>query len=166
MNVKSQPNMARLIPPVIMILVGLGFLIWSYTYDPEARLFPVIIGWTWIILSGLDIVASSHTKIGNLVSAFFTGQMVASNDDEHTEQSIKKTIISIVWVIAFIGAVYFVGFLPVIPLYVFLFAVMQGKKPIMLGAIAGAATVTFVWLVFAVIFNYPIFKGIFFEELY
>ena len=149
-----------------MTLVGLGFLYWSYTYEPEARLFPVIVGWTWIILGGLDIVASTGTRIGDLVSAFFTGQVIEQKDVEPVEQSGRKTIISIAWVIAFVGAVYFVGFFPVMPFYIFLFVVVQGKKSILLGAISGAATVTFAWLVFAVIFNYPIFKGILFEELY
>jgi hypothetical protein len=166
MNAQPRSSTAQLLPPIIMTLVGIGFLYWSYTYDPEARLFPVIIGWTWIILSALDIVASSGTRFGDLVAAFFTGQVVAPKDDEHIEQSGKKTIISIVWVIAFIGAVYFVGFFPVIPFYIFLFVVVQGKKSIKLGAIAGVATVTFSWLVFAVIFSYPIFKGVLFEELY
>ena len=156
----------QLLPPILMTIVGVTFLFWSYTYGPDARMFPVIIGWTWIVLSGLDIIASSGTQPGKLVATFFTGQVFEPAKEKDMDQSGLKTVISVGWVVAFIIAVYYVGFLPVIPVYIFLFVVLQGGKSIISGAISGIATVTLIWIVFVEIFNYPIFKGIFFENIY
>ncbi|MBT3916616.1 MAG: hypothetical protein HN731_02195 [Rhodospirillaceae bacterium] len=157
-------SMFRLAPPLFILVFGIIFLTWSYSYDESAQQVPVLVGWSLVVLCVLDVIASSGTKIGDGVKAFFTGTIVGEGSFDLSSQPLPKVLVAMAWPIAFVTCVYFFGFVLVIPFYVFLFVTLQGKKPVKTGAIAAVIATAFTWIVFELLMNYDVYQGIIFAE--
>jgi uncharacterized membrane protein (DUF485 family) len=154
----------RLVPPLIALAFSIIFLTWSYGYEDTAQQVPVIVGWSLIVLCLLDVVASTGTKIGELVKVFFTGTIVGEGSADLNNRSLTKVFAAMAWPVGFVAVVYFLGFIKVIPFYVFLFVVIQGKKSVKTGAIAAVIATAFTWIVFELLMNYEVYQGALFAE--
>lgn len=152
----------RYLPPVLMLAFSIGFLIWSSTYDEQSRQVPMLIAWSMLILCALDLVATTGTKVGSVVKAFFTGTIVGEATGEGTARPLAKTFVAMAWPIAFVGAVVFFGFVLTIPVYVFLFVVLQGRKSVRLAIISAISTAAFTYVVFDRLLQYEVYKGLLF----
>jgi len=145
-----------------MLAFSVGFLIWSSTYDEQSRQVPMLIAWSMLILCALDIVATTGTKIGRYVKAFFSGTIVGEAADDGTPRPLGKTLVAMAWPIGFVGSVVFFGFVAVIPVYVFLFVLLQGRKSIRLALTSAVSTTAFTYVVFDQLLQYEVYRGLVF----
>ena len=152
------------VPPAVMLVLGLAFLAWSFTYEGRAHLVPVMVGWTIVVLSIFDVIAQADTVVGRVVKAFFTGP-ITGEAEAGERQPWRKTLIVIAWPIAFLVAVYFFGFLPVIPIYVFLFMVLQGRMETRTSLFAAVIVGVSIYLIFELALRYTLYRGIVFGAL-
>lgn len=151
------------IPPVAMLAFSAVFLGWSYTYGERAQQMPVLVGWVMVILCMLDLVASSGTRVGDMVRAFFSGTFIGEKPGAATGQPLGRTLIAMIWPTAFVMLVGLFGYMPVIPVYAFLFVVAQGRKTVRQGIISAAVTTAFTYVVFELLLRYEVYKGIVFS---
>lgn len=158
----ARSKAPSLVPPIAMLAFSIGFLGWAYTYGERAQQMPVLVGWVMAVLCALDVVASSRTRVGNLVRALFSGTRDDHGAVKGTGTSVARSVTSILWPTAFVGLVALFGFLPVIPGYVFLFVVLQGRKPIRQGLTAAAITTALVYVIFKLALRYEVFQGLLF----
>ena len=131
----------------------------AWRYFPPV---PMLIGWSMVVLCALDITATTETRIGNFVKAFFSGTIVGEAADDGTPRPLAKTLIAMAWPIAFVGVVVFFGFVVAIPSYIFLFVVFQGRKSVRLALISAVSTVAFTYVVFEKLLQYEVFGGLLF----
>jgi len=151
-----------LVPPIAMLAFSIGFLGWAYTYGERAQQMPVLVGWVMATLCVLDVVACSGTRAGNLVRALFSGTRDDHGATKGTGTSVARSVMSILWPTAFVGLVALFGFLPVIPAYVFLFVILQGRKSIRQGLTAAAITTALVYVIFKLALRYEVYQGLVF----
>jgi hypothetical protein len=144
-----------------MLAFAVIFLVWSASYGERERQVPMLIGWSMVILCALDVIAATETRIGHAVKAFFAGTIVGESASD-AAQPVVKTLVAMAWPIAFVGLVVVFGFVAVIPFYVFLFVVIQGRKSIRLGVIAAACSTAFIYVVFGVLLRYEVYAGLVF----
>jgi len=159
----SDKMILNLLPPLIVSAFAVIFLTWSYTYDQKAQQVPVLVGWSLIVLCVLDLVAATGTALGNGIKTFFTGTIVGEASGEAVAaQPMRNVLVAMVWPVAFVVLVYFVGFLISIPIYVFTFVVFQGRKSVKVGAWSAVAATAFTWIVFSQLMQYEVFPGLLF----
>lgn len=152
-----------LIPPVLMLAFSTLFLVWSYTYGERAQQMPVLVGWVMVILCALDVVASTGTRVGDMVRAFFSGTLIGEAVSTAAGKPLSRTLIAMLWPMAFVVLVAVFGFMPVIPVYAFLFVVVQGRKSVRQGIISAVVTTVFTYVVFELLLRYEVYGGIVFS---
>lgn len=161
-NLSSR--IAAFAPPVIVTLFGLVFILWSYSYGERARQVPLIVGYTLVFLSMLDIIATSQTTFGHRVKSFFTGTLVGGDENDGQSYPLGRVLLAMAWPLGFVTSVYFFGFILVIPVFVFLFVVIQGRSSMRRGLMASVITSSFIYIVFEQLLKYEIFAGIVFGD--
>ncbi|MCG6875098.1 MAG: hypothetical protein LJE97_08395 [Betaproteobacteria bacterium] len=159
----TRSKALNLLPPMAMLAFSIGFLGWAYTYGERAQQMPVLVGWIMSVLCALDVVASSRTRAGNLVRALFAGTRVDRGAVKGTGKPIARSVVSILWPTAFISLVAVFGFLPVIPVYVFLFVVLQGRKSVRQGLAAATFTTALTFVLFKLALGYEVYQGLLFS---
>ncbi|NQV57479.1 MAG: tripartite tricarboxylate transporter TctB family protein [Rhodospirillales bacterium] len=163
MNDRTRARLMAFVPPIIVLAMSVAFLVISYGYDVRARQVPVLIGWSLIVLCVLDLVATSDTAMGQAVQRFFTGTIVGEAEANAHAYPLGRVLVAAAWPIAFVALVYLFGFMAVIPVYVFLFVAVHGKKGVRQGLWATLVTSAFTYVVFEQFLRYEVYRGIFFE---
>ena len=154
-------TVSRLAPAVIVFACSVGFLIWTYSYAGRGHMMPALTGWFLVIMSFLDILAATPTRIGAAIADFFAGKVVGEPVG-HSHGTAGRVLMAAAWPGAFVAGVILFGFFLTIPVYVFLFMLMYGKKTIREALIGAAATTAFTVVVFEWLLNYEVFRGIVF----
>jgi len=153
---------ARVLAPLLVLILSAVYLVWSYSYDPRSRMVPALTGWILIILCTLDVIATTGTTAGRAIASFFAGEAVVA-DPESARGPYGRIFLAAAWLAVFVAAVALVGFVPVIPVYVALFVILQGRMKVWKGVAASLATTAFTVVVFEWLMEYSIYRGILFE---
>lgn len=134
------------------------FLHETYEYTGKVRAFPLIIGYTGVVFSVLDILSLTDTTLGHAISRIFGCALEKETDVG------KRTVRRELTVFAAMGtsvlAIWLVGFLVAAPLFVGLWMVIGGGKPVRHALYGGAATLGFIYLLFEVVLRYELYRGI------
>ena len=156
-------NARNMISAILLLAFSIVFLSWSYSYGERAQQMPVLVGWVMVFLCVLDVVASSGTRMGDMVRAFFSGTFVGEEVGAAAGKPLGRTLVAIFWPMAFVALVAVFGFMPVIPVYAFLFVVAQGRKTVRQGIISAAVTTVFTYVVFELLLRYEVYRGLVFS---
>jgi Tripartite tricarboxylate transporter TctB family len=149
----------------LVVLAGaIGFLLWTNTVPARAAAMPTLVAWLTIVLALIDVVAQTETAVGRAFRRFVSAEKViewkAQGDGE--EATWGRVLLSILWVIGYLGSVYVVGFLVATPLYVALYMLLHGGKSLRVAGVTAVVTTVLIWLTFEVAFKYPLYPGILF----
>lgn len=152
---------ARLGPPLVVLALSVVFVLWSRQYGEQGGLMPGLVGWVLIVLGLVDVIASSGTRLGDVLAGLFAGEIVGEAPPE--AHPAGKAALAAAWVTGFVAAVYVFGFLPVIPVYVFVFVAVQGRLGLRTALLAAVAVTLFTWGVFQELMHYDVYRGLLFE---
>jgi hypothetical protein len=149
----------------LVVLAGaVVFLLWTQTVPARAAAMPTLVGWLTIVLALIDIVAQTNTAVGGAVRRFISAEKViewkAQGDGE--DATWGRVLLSVLWVIGYLGGVYLAGFLLTTPLYVFSYMLLHGGKSLRVAGIMAVVTTVLIWLTFEIAFKYPLYPGILF----
>lgn len=157
----SSPLAMRMAPPVVVFAASLGFLVWAYTYEGRAEMMPALTGWFLVVMSFLDILAHTGTRVGDAVAEFFAGKLTGEGKSE-AHGSLLRTLQAMAWPGFFVAGIIFFGFFVAIPVYVFLFMLLFGRKSLRAACIGALATTFFILVVFEWLLDYEVFRGVLF----
>lgn len=148
---------------LFVLAMGIGFLAWAKTYPPRTASVPVLVAWLTIALAVIDAIAQTETLLGRLLRRLITAENVIEwTPDGDTSAAWTKSLVSLVWVFAYLGALLLLGFLVATPVYIFLYMLLHGKRSVKASALGAAITTLFIWVTFAVAFRYPLYPGLLF----
>jgi hypothetical protein len=155
-----RPLVARDRLPFLYCAFGIiAFLIFflheTYEYHGKIRTFPLIVGWTGIILSILDILGLTETRVARAINTFFGAHHQPSLGDA----AIGREAACIVAMAAGVVLIWLVGFLIASPLFVFLWMWRWGGKPVRTSLYGAVFTFAFIWILFEVLLSYELFRG-------
>ncbi len=146
------------------ILVFMFYFIFeSYAYKPAIRLFPLLIGFTGVVLCILDIFSNTDTAFGRVINTVF-GTELAKRDIQEPRKLTKELAI-FAWMSALVLGIYVFGFLVMTIVFVFLWMWVQGGRTIKSSLYTAIATFGFIYLLFSVILRYELFIGVLFEYI-
>ncbi len=153
---------------VRLLSAGLGFaiaaiyLVWSYTYEGRQQTMPVLIGWTAVVLTLVDIVAQTDTVVGRLLNTVLSGKPLDSSTVSDGTASVSIATVACLWLLGFVVLVGLIGFIAAIPLYTLGFMLVQGRMRWSTAFISAAAITLVTWLVFEKLLRYQVFQGVLF----
>lgn len=151
-------------PALALFVAACVFLVWANTYAGREKEFPVLVaGWT-VVLTFLDMVANTRTRIGAYLAGLFSGGVSpARKDTGFVVRGVRAEFVAMLWVSGFVLAVFVFGFLVVLPIYISLFMLLQGRRSIRQSLISAGATTLLIYLVFQLLWGYAIYPGLLFS---
>ena len=145
-----------------VLAIGVGFLAWAHTYPPQAGEVPTLVAWLTIVLALIDAAARTETALGRVLRRVVSAEQVIEWKADGGEVSARRVASSVFWLLAYLAGVALVGFLVATPLYIFLYVKLHGGHSARAGALTAAGTTLGVWIVFQLLFRYPLYPGLLF----
>lgn len=132
------------------------FLHETYAYTGATAAFPLIVGYTGIVLSVLDIVSITDTTVARIIA-----RSLGATDTATAQGSsrIGRELIAVASMIGGVAGIYVFGFLLFTPIFAFLWMLLWGRKrslPALYGAVFAFA---FIYLLFDIGFGYDLYPG-------
>jgi hypothetical protein len=147
-----------------VLAIGVGFLLWAQTYPPRASALPKLVGWITIMLALIDVVSQFDTPWG-LFLRRVTGldrAGIAGPAEPKSDPDWRHVARALLWVVGYLVVVVGVGFLIATPIYLFCYMLFFARKALRASAAAAVITTASIWLLFEVLFRYPLYPGMLF----
>jgi putative tricarboxylic transport membrane protein len=138
------PNKASLLLAVAIMIVAAGAIVSAWGWPAKAALFPLVISIPLFLLAGAEA----------LWALFGSAAQGSASDfklSDHLPQSValRRTLIAVGWIFGFFFAIVLLGFLVAVPLFVFAYLRLQGRR----GWIFSAVFTLAVWAFFYGLFD-------------
>jgi len=152
------PAGVKSIYPPILLLIVVGILIyWTYDYGETARRLPLLISTGLFVLIVLDLLARIPGKVGRLIGLAL-GAGFQNREMKHNPHW-RSEIVQALWVVFCVTGIALIGILPTIPIFIFLYMVIQGKQKIVFSLLIAGLVVFVVGLVFEIFLEYDLYRG-------
>jgi hypothetical protein len=161
-NDKIPSGIKSVYPPILLvILVGL-LIYWANDYGETARRLPLLIGAGTLVFIVLDFISRFRGKFGALIRL----SLGAGFQDPEMKHSPKwqSEIMQLVWVAFSVTGIVLIGILPTVPIFVFLYMLIQGRQNFLPSLMVSVLTVFVVTLVFEVLLEYDLYRGLLFNQ--
>jgi len=154
----------NLLVSLLMLALVIAFLFATYGVSVKGQRVPQLVAWIGIVLCALDVIAHTGTAFGNRVALLLSGAPSAE-EAAGKKPSLSGELIAMTWMVIATAGILLVGFLVATPVYVFGYMTLYGRKPIVQSGIAAVVTTLFIWVVFEVLMEYELYRGLLFDDL-
>lgn len=156
---------------LLLLLATLFFVIGAFSYDPVARVFPLIIGVPVAVLLVLQILTRLFPKTFSALQRLDTKQVIQVDEVLMAQAKAVRAagpkqgreLDYFAWTGIFVLAIYLVGFFLAIPFFLLGLLCLQLKERFWLSAVVTAVMLGVAYFGFAVLMEVPLFRGIFFS---
>ena len=151
----------RELGPALFVLAGsIVFLFWARTYSASSGRMPELVAWITIVFSLVDVTIQFDTSFSRGLRRLVTAERIVEWKMEGEEDvSFGRVLVSVLWVAGYVVLLYFVGFLIATPIYIFPYMIFHGGHTVRNSLLVTAATTLAIWLIFELIFKYPLYPG-------
>ena len=169
MNIGAPAKRGALYFALGLFALTVVFIYLSYDYAPGVRLFPLMVGYTGLILCILDLIGLTDTGLGRAIDSVFSGKAAGEAGEETGKAppkfapELSRQLIAMGWMVGLTIGIYIVGFMAVVPVYVFSSMLFQGKKSVKQCAYTAVGATAFIWVMFEFLLRYELYRGIFAE---
>lgn len=150
---------------VSLVILGLAvtFLLLCQEIEGKGQTVPVLIGWVAVTLCVLDVIAHIDHPIGHAVATALSGAAHLGAEEERVPLSLET--VAVLWMVAATAAIILFGFMVATPAYVFAYMLLHGRKRVLQSGLTALITTLFIWVVFEVLMEYEVYRGILFEDI-
>ena len=138
------------------------FIHQTYGYTGKVRNFPLIIGYTGVVVCILDVLSLSNRVIGAAITQFFGSHL---DVEEMNSRPVGREFIAFAAMGGCVLGLWLFGFLAFSPFFVGLW-MLAGGKTVRNSLYGGIFTLFFIYLMFEVAFKYELYRGILFIWLF
>jgi hypothetical protein len=161
-NNDSAPRLVRSIAaPSVLVVASLAVLLWSSTFNETARQVPLLVAGATLALSIFDFVCRFDALALRPLRDFW-GADFLNREMRHNPRWTAE-VGQILWMIGCVAAMLLIGFLPAVPLFVLLYMVINGRRPMIESLVTAAIVFAFVYVVFEVLLDYELYRGALFD---
>lgn len=132
-------------------LIAVALLVSAYSYSRASGIFPIFIGWIFLLLAVLELVL--HVRA-------LSRQQQSTASVDNAPSTLKRDIQGLLWLCAVVGLLFVVGFLVATPLYVFAFLWRGAKRSICQSLAFALLATAFIYVVFVWLLNYNLYPGL------
>ena len=159
----DAPKAVRSIyPPLVLIAVAFLMIVWSQRYNETARLVPLLVSYSLLILAFIDLVCRFDAAIINPLRDFW-GADFQNREMKHDPQPAAE-VSQALWMVGCVAGMMLIGILPTIPIFILFYIVINGRRPWLESLIVTAIVFAFVYVVFEILLDYQLYRGAFFDE--
>ncbi len=148
-------------PPLVLMALTVTVIVWSYSLNDTAREVPLLVGYGLAVLSAIDLWCRLELPFSRLLRDFW-GADFRNREMRHDPRWTSEVALA-TWVVGCAAGMLLVGILPSVPIFVLAFMRLHGRRPWRESAIAAAATLAFVYGVFEILLEYPLYRGALFD---
>jgi hypothetical protein len=139
-----------------LLIITAAYLAIDYRYKPALRAVPAAVAWVMLLLLAIDLASHLDTSFGRVLRARL------NPPSERPAYSALRQLEAVLWVAGFALLLILIGVLYGVPIFVFAFMRLRGKRPIWQSLLGGAAVTGFLWLLFAALLRLTLYPGIVF----
>ncbi len=153
---------AKRLPPFVMLLLAIGFIIEARGFKTASAIVPTLIGWCVLVLSSLDLASRFDGAVGRLINRVF----VNNSDAVHAIPPVSgaRQAIAVAGLAALVVGFFVIGVLPSCVIFVFL-AMKFGARTGWIAAILSAIAVPLIlWAMFTGLLGLEMPWGMVFED--
>ncbi len=150
-------------PPLLLLAVSVGYAIWAQSYGPVPRLMPTLVGGATAILAVLDLLSRGSGRIAAALQTALGADF--RNREMGHDPALGREAAMIGWMLGALAAIFLLGLLPAVPLFIAAYMRFWGRQPWVPAALSGLAVLGFVVLVFEVLLDYALYRGWLWEVL-
>ena len=162
-NRDHVPKAVRsLYPPLVLIAAAIVMIVWSQSYNETARLVPLLVCYALLVLAIFDLICRFDTPVFRPLRDFW-GADFQNREMKHDPQPSAE-VVQVVWVIGCVAGMMLIGILPTLPLFIFLYMAVNGRRPWLESVVVTAIVFVFVYVVFEILLAYPLYRGVLFDE--
>ena len=143
---------------IFLLFIMLLMVFLSFQYSGGSQILPLASGIFSALITGFLVIMSFFPKIISFYQKFETKSVLSESvlsDDEK-----KREISVIAWFSGCTAAIYFLGFLIGIPLFLFMFLKIWAKESWLLSLVLAAVVLGVVYFTFIYILRVPLHSGI------
>ncbi len=164
MNIGTPEKRGPLYFTLGLFALTVVFIYLSYAYPPEVRLFPLMVGYTGLILCTLDLIGLTDTALGRIIDTVFSGKTAEETGKvPKFAPKLSRQLIAMAWMVGLTIGIYLIGFMAMVPVYVFSSMLFQGKKSVKACAYGAVGATGFIWVMFEYLLKYKLYRGVFVE---
>jgi len=159
---ETAPKLVRSIAaPSVLIVVSVGLLIWSSAFTQTARQVPMLVAAAMLVLSVFDFVCRFDRPALRPLRDFWGADF--DNREMRHNPRVAAEVGQILWMFGCVAAMLLIGFLPAVPLFVFVYMLINGRRPLIESLVTAAIVFGFVYVVFEVLLDYRLYRGALFD---
>ena len=160
---KAAPKAVRSIwPPLVLAGFSILMIIWSHSYGEVTRLVPVLVGSAMLALCIVDILSRMDLPFSQFLRDLW-GADFRNREMKHNP-TWRADVVQSLWIIGYVAGMLTIGILPSVPVFVVGYMAFHGGRRWLECAAAGAIVFGFVFVVFEVLLNYELYRGVLFDE--
>ena len=143
---------------ILAIIVASMVATWNWPY--AARLMPLAVGLPAALLS-LALVVRGLWRIGHGIAPEENDRVMDLRADRDLDSDVfaARAAAMFAWVFGFAAAIWVIGFLPAVPLFVFLYVLLQAKEKWWAAVLYSVGMFAFMILVFHLILHVSWMRG-------
>jgi hypothetical protein len=173
---RNRINFYELIFIVLLLLCSTIAFVTALDFTPRGRAFPLIVIVILIVLLLLKLLTIVSPKMAAKVDihgfAFPEHKeaepcnIVLTDDKKKLVDQAKwpNELLMLFWLVFLLAFLYLIGFLPTIPLFLFMFLKYQGKHGWFVSSVTSLAVLVFTYVLFVVVLSVPFPEGLLLAE--
>src|SRR5580700_6874363 len=91
------------VPAIAAAAAAAVYVATAYGYSPDARAAPLLIGWSVIVLAGLDVASRTQTAVGGILTRWLN-PVGTGRREGHAAYPLMRQITAIAWIAGFVAA--------------------------------------------------------------
>ena len=149
-------------PPLVLIAVAFLMIIWSQRYNETARLVPLLVSYSLLILAFFDLLCRFDRPFIRPLRDFW-GADFDNREMKHDPRPAAE-VNQVVWIVGCVAGMMLIGILPTIPIFILSYIVINGQRTWLESIFATALVFAFVYVVFEMLLDYELYRGVLFDE--
>lgn len=157
-HMAGKARMSSMVFALVVLAFSAAFVAQSYVYEIEERAIPLLVGWTTLVFVALDFLTMTDTRLGGALTRIFGGGATPVA----TDHFFGKELGIVLWFVAVVVGIYFVGFLLTVPVYAFASMILRGRRSPLQAIIMAFGLLATIWIGFERLMGYELYRGILF----
>lgn len=161
MSASVPPRWSDCLPPLVLLLLSLGFVIVGFSYNAASRSVPELIGGAMLVLTTLDVVSRSPTRLGRLLVRWLNPAGL-SEGHETSPQLRRRQAVAMAGMVGFGSAIVWLGVLVSVPVFALVALRFGARRGIGFSLLVAAVTTLAIWALFTPLLGLQLWPGILF----
>jgi hypothetical protein len=163
-----KADRGRLAFTALILLFVLFFIVTSFSYEHDARLIPLLVGFSTLVLVLAVLVNEIHpVSIIEKMNVDWTKDLKVQESSPKKKEKVaaKKLLIIICWIFGFFLFIFLFGFPISIALFTFAFLKIEGKVSWAKALLTAVIVSAVVFVIFEWAMGFGLFEGVLFGEI-